>query len=53
MAKYNKAIAAAGAAVVALLSLFGVDASDTVDTLAKVFVLVTPLVVAAWPKNAE
>lgn len=52
-AKYSKAIAAVGAAVVGVLALFGVDASSTVDTLAAIFVAATPLIVAAFPKNAD
>ncbi len=50
---YNKAIAAVGAAVVAVLALAGVDASATVETFAAIFVAATPFLVALAPKNVE
>lgn len=51
--KYNKAIAACIPAVIGLLALFGVDGSDTVNTLAAVLIAAGPLIVGFWPANSE
>lgn len=53
MSKYNKAVASSAAAVIGILALFGVDASNTVDTIAQAILVLIPLIVAAAPKNAE
>lgn len=52
MSKYNKAITACAAAVIGVLALFGVDASETVDTIAQAVLVLVPLFVYAVP-NAE
>lgn len=51
MEKYRKAVVSVAAAVVGVLALFGVDASNTVDTIAQAVLVILPLVVYAVPND--
>lgn len=53
MEKYRKAVATCAAAVIGVLALFNVDASDTVDTIAQAILVLLPLVVYAVPNDTE
>lgn len=52
IANIRKAVVACVSAVIGVLALFGVDASNTVETIGQAVLILVPLLVYATP-NAE